>query len=112
MKRVFLILFFFNIIHVLWSQENHDHELENEIRGKIVATENGKTEPIPGAKIKWKSDTHMAVSGLDGSFEIHVGKLPDTLFIKAVGYQLLAFEVKEVRTDLVLICNQDKCWEE
>lgn len=101
MKRVFLILFLFNITYVLWSQEHHEHGPENEIKGKIVATENGKTEPIPGAKIKWKSDGHMAVSGLDGSFEIHVENLPDTLFIKAVGYQLLAFEVKEARTDLV-----------
>jgi len=75
------------------GQDNQEGELT--IRGKVVSTKDGKEEPIPSAKLKWKTDEHMAMTGLDGTFEIHVNKLPDTLFIKFVGYELLAFEVKD-----------------
>lgn len=78
------------------AQENHENELT--IKGKIVSSSDGTEEVIPGAKIKWKKDGHMAVSKVDGTFEIHVESLPDTLFIKAAGYQLLAFEVTEATT--------------
>src|SRR5690606_31714417 len=88
------------IIFVLFcwvSNVNAQHHSEDEltIRGKIVSSKKNGDEPIPGAKIKWKTDEHMAISGIDGSFEIHVHSLPDTLLIKFTGYELLAFEIKD-----------------
>ena len=84
-----LVLFFADLS---FSQS---HEDEVTIRGKVVSKKNGIDEPIPGAKIKWKKDQHMAVSNVDGTFEIQIHELPDTLYIKFTGYSLLAFEITD-----------------
>jgi len=80
-------------------------QLEDEftIRGKVVSTREGVEEPIPGAKLKWKTDEHMAITGPDGTFEIQVYQLPDTLFIKFIGYELFAVEIND--SSIFYTCN-------
>src|SRR5688572_14772230 len=93
MKKTLILIFLMLVTRSLSAQENHGEELT--VRGKIVTISNGKEEIIPGAKLRWKTDEHMAVSQLNGTFEISVHHLPDTLFIKSAGYQVLAFEVSD-----------------
>lgn len=92
MFRYYLLLTILLMQRAFAQHSDHDNLL---VQGKIVAIENGKEEAIPGAKIRWKSDENLAISNVDGTFKIAVHRLPDTLFIKAVGYQVLAFEVKD-----------------
>ncbi|MFT4600676.1 MAG: outer membrane receptor for ferrienterochelin and colicins [Arenicella sp.] len=68
---------------------------EIEIEGRIVTTKNKKIEPIPYVKVKCSSSEHVSITDEDGHFNIHVHELPDTLLIKAVGYDLMAFAVAE-----------------
>jgi outer membrane receptor for ferrienterochelin and colicins len=89
-----LILLFFTLLAVTCLQAQQNTQTIT-IRGKVISTKEGNEEPIPGAKLRWKTDTHMAMSENDGTFEISVNQLPDTLFIKFTGYTLLAFEVKD-----------------
>lgn len=71
------------------------HENEMTIKGKVITMENGVESPVPGARIKWKNDEHQVLSEKDGTFSIPVHKLPDTLFVKMTGFQLLVFEVQD-----------------
>ncbi|MBI3134770.1 MAG: TonB-dependent receptor [Bacteroidetes bacterium] len=97
MKNSLILSFLICISAGARAQENNQI-----VHGRIVSMTNGTEEQIPGAKIKWKKDTHMAVSKVDGTFEIEVSGLPDTLFIKAVGYQVLAFEVRDSKIDYTI----------
>ena len=95
MYKVITVLLFLLPGLFLKAQED-DPGKEITIRGKVISTKkDGTEELIPGARLKWKTDEHMAISKTDGTFEIHVLSLPDTLFIKFTGYQLLAFEVSD-----------------
>jgi len=98
MKNTAILSFLILLANMLSAQEDHP-ENKQTIHGIIMSETDGKKELIPGAKLKWKSDENMAVSKLDGSFDIQVTHLPDTLFIKAVGYKLFAFEVLDPHID-------------
>jgi len=73
-----------------------------EIQGKVVTTKKGKEEPIPYVKVKCASSDHVAITNKDGTFKIHLHEVPDTLLIKAVGYELMAFVVSEAGSDVTV----------
>lgn len=83
----------------IFGQHHEDHL----IQGKIVTIQVNKQEPVPWAKIKSKNTGQTILSLEDGSFEMHLQHYPDTLLIKAVGFDLMAFEV--TKQDSALIIN-------
>ncbi|MBK8924609.1 MAG: TonB-dependent receptor [Crocinitomicaceae bacterium] len=87
-KIMFMLLLFSSTL--LHGQDDEDIL----IQGKIVTMTNGVEEGIPGARIRWKNDSHVALSANDGTFAIAVHHLPDTLYVKSTGYELVAFEIK------------------
>lgn len=92
-----IILFFLLLVSVT-SQAQHQNE--SHIHGKVVTVNQaGNEEPVPGAKLKWKNDDHLAITAPDGTFTIQVHELPDTLFIKVVGFELFAFEIRDTAID-------------
>jgi outer membrane receptor for ferrienterochelin and colicins len=93
MKKYILLLFVIALSKTLFSQPGHENELT--IKGKVITIENGVEMPVPNAKLLWSEDEHMALSELDGTFEIHVLKLPDTLFVKMTGFKLASFAVND-----------------
>ena len=101
MYKLITLLFFILQIPWVFSQEKQENEMT--IRGKVVTTKKGIEEGIPSAKIRWKSDENMAMTALDGTFEINVHHLPDTLFVKFVGYEIFAVEIKD--TAIFYTCN-------
>lgn len=85
----FLITFYSTFIFAQHENEN------NQIKGKIVTlNKENKEEPVPWAKIKSKNHGDQVIANEKGEFEIDV-HLPDTLFIKAVGYDLMVFPVSK-----------------
>lgn len=75
-----------------WAQ----HQTEYTIKGKITTTnEQGEKSPVPGAKIIWSTDQHKAVSKSDGTFQVQVHQLPDTLLIHSVGFEDQAYLITD-----------------
>jgi outer membrane receptor protein involved in Fe transport len=95
----FLILFLFRF-DVLSQEQNG--RMYFEIKGKVVTTNEGNQEPIPFAKIKSASSDQTAIAKKDGTFTIEVLQLPDTLLIKAVGFDLFAFTVEKQGEDYTI----------
>lgn len=92
-------LFFLVIISSSAIFAQHEH---NKIKGKIVSTnQENKEEPIPWAKIKSAKHGEQAIANENGEFELEVD-LPDTLFVKAVGYELMIFPVNTVGDDFTI----------
>lgn len=92
MKKYILFLSLMLLVGKVFSQQDQE---ELTVKGKIVTLENGVEQPVPGAKLKWGNDEHVALSKVDGTFEIQVQKLPDTLYVKMTGYRLSAFVVSD-----------------
>ena len=66
------------------------------VKGKVVVTnKKGEQEPLPGAKVTWKENKDKVISGDNGEFKIRAAQLPDTLIIKAVGVQTVAYNVQD-----------------
>ena len=92
-----IVLIFLLAGNWLWSQE---HDQEVKVKGKVITTNRkGEKEGIPGAKLKWAKDHNMALTNEDGTFEINVHQLPDTLFIKFTGFEIIAYEVEDPNID-------------
>jgi len=93
MNKIIVLIFFFTSFG-LWSQHESDSKIV--VKGKVVTTKrNGSTEAVPGAKLKWAKGTQMAMTQTDGSFKIATHELPDTLFIKFTGFELLVYVVED-----------------
>lgn len=78
-----------------------------EIKGRVVTTNHeGETEGIPGAKVKWKNQSFVVLTDVDGHFKIHGHHFPDTLMVSSVGYKVKAFEINGPGDDFVI--NMDE----
>ncbi len=66
---------------------------EIEIKGTVVTTLKGITDPVPGAKLKWMNSEHLALTNQAGEFTI-LGHLPDTLVVTFQGFETVYLEVK------------------
>jgi outer membrane receptor for ferrienterochelin and colicins len=97
----FLLLF---LVNNSFSQKRQ----EIILKGKIVTSIDNIEEPIPWVKIKSGSAEDAALSDKEGNFEILIHLLPDTLFVKAVGYDLVAFAVNEASDSLIINLTSGK----
>lgn len=70
-----------------------------EIKGRVVTTNKKKEEGIPFAKISWRSSEYKAISDTAGFFTISYDQFPDTLIVNSVGFEMMAFEVKDEGQD-------------
>jgi outer membrane cobalamin receptor len=91
-KNQLLLIFSFLFL----SPNIFGQEKEHVVKGKVVTiNQEGEEEAVPSAKIKWKKNPNVTLSKKDGSFEIKNDNLPDTLFIKFVGFDLQSYEVTQ-----------------
>ena len=100
-KKIIKNVLFLMLILKTFSGFSQERD-EIELSGTIVTTIDNKDEPVPWVKIKSGSAEHVAISDENGKFNIHVHKLPDTLFVKAVGFELVAFAVSEPSSDITI----------
>jgi outer membrane receptor for ferrienterochelin and colicins len=80
-----------------------------EIKGRVISVNSeGVEEGIPSAKITLKGTGEIMLSNKEGYFQMDIKTFPDTLIIKSVGYNLMAFEVTETKTDLKFNLSEGK----
>ncbi|MEX1002180.1 MAG: TonB-dependent receptor [Crocinitomicaceae bacterium] len=80
-----------------------------EIKGRVVTLEENKEEKgVPAAKISWSLSEEMVLSNAEGYFTIPAHHLPDTLIIRVVGFETMAFEVKEATDSLKINLKSGK----
>lgn len=98
MNKIFYWVLF---IPILWIGPNVlSQDGKHKIKGRVITTSNeGKEEGVPSAKVKLKRGDVMVLTDIDGYFAIHADQLPDTLIVSSVGFNTLAFEVKEHSDD-------------
>jgi len=94
-----ILLFMFTFLAHVVNAQNHTEHL---VKGKIVSVQNEKQEPVPWAKIKSLNTGKTVLSLEDGSFEMHIHDFPDTIVVKAVGFDLMAFEVTKPDSNLTV----------
>ncbi|MEZ4922907.1 MAG: TonB-dependent receptor [Crocinitomicaceae bacterium] len=74
-----------------------------EISGRIISKNiDGQEEGIPAAKITSSRTGEIVLSDSEGNFGIHIHDFPDTLLVKSVGYDLMAFAVTEPKSGLTI----------
>ncbi|MEO9531587.1 MAG: TonB-dependent receptor [Crocinitomicaceae bacterium] len=106
-KNISCCALFFTLLFVSNVSFSQGHE-EIELKGKIVTTIENKEEPVPWVKIKSGSGEDVVLSNKNGEFEIGIHKIPDTLYIKAVGYDLVAFPITEPSDELKINLTSGK----
>lgn len=84
-------------------------EAQQIIRGKVVTTnKKGEDEPVPGAKLRWKTNSDVAISNNDGAFELSAQTLPDTLLISFTGFNTIKYYVTDPTMDFVFNLKEGK----
>lgn len=90
--NVLIALCFFSVFS--WAQAIEKHTAQ--IKGKVITINNeGEEEGVPGALLFWKSYPTKSLTNADGTFEIDVQDLPDTLFVRSVGFQTIGYNVTD-----------------
>ncbi len=106
----YIVLFLCLIGNYLAAQENNPAQNGHvTLTGKVVTTtKNGKEQGVPGAKIYWKTNDERTVTKPDGSFEIEAHQLPDTLFIRSVGFNVIGYNVVDASIDYTFNLKEGK----
>lgn len=97
MKRIYILLVVLSLLHVAFAQQ------PIVVSGRIVDQSSG--HPIPAATIKSLAGGHLVSSNSDGRFTIRLTKLPDTLIVQHMGYQLQRLPIRQMtgRMDVYLV---------
>ncbi len=101
MNKIISLIFLFNVL-ISYGQEVHE-----KVKGKIITLdEEGAKSAIPNAKIFWSKNRDRTLSNLDGSFEIRAKQLPDTLIIRASGFEPARFQINDFGIDFTFNLSQ------